>query len=164
VSLPDTRQLRQDFNNEQAELRVLSVVSPTCDHCLSGLKLVLDAIDRTPGVTVFVLWIAILDDDTTEAAGDAAESVRVDASVSHYWEEEGWPVSSRLRSVLGIGPYHPAQSAWDVHLLYQRGANWNEDAPPPPAAWAYNLLDDLCVGERLSTTVVQRWLHDWIGN
>jgi len=164
VFLPDTRQLRQDFNDEQAELRVLSVVSPTCEQCLSGLQLVLDAIDRTPGVTAFVLWIAMLDGDTPQVASAAAEGVRVDASVSHYWEEQGWPVSARLRSVLGIGPYDPTQSAWDVHLLYRRGSKWDEDAPPAPTAWAHNMLDALCAGERLSAKVVQCWLHDWIGN
>jgi hypothetical protein len=66
--------------------------------------------------------------------------------------------------VLGIGPYDPTQSAWDVHLLYRRGSKWDEDAPPAPTAWAYNMLDALCIGERLSAKVVQRWLHDWLGN
>jgi hypothetical protein len=164
VLLPDTHRLRQDFNDEQAELRLLSVASPTCDQCRAGLNLVLDTVENTPGVAAFVLWIAMLDGDTQQTANEAAVGLPVDASVSQYWEEEGWPVSARLRSVLGIGPYDPTQSAWDVHLLYLRGAAWEGDAPPPPAAWAYNLLDDLCVGERLSARVVRRWMSEWISS
>jgi hypothetical protein len=99
---------------------------------------------------------------TRQAANDTADRVAADASVSHYWEEEGWPVSSRLRTVLGIGPYDPTQSAWDIHLSYRRGVTWDGDTPPTPTAWAYNQLVDLDVGERLSTTVVQRWVREVI--
>jgi DNA-binding NtrC family response regulator len=73
-----------------------------------------------------------------------------DHTVRHYWEEDGWPVSTRVRSLLRIGPYDPTQSAWDVHLLYRLGAEWDGNTPPLPTTWAYNLTDDLCVGERLS--------------
>jgi hypothetical protein len=102
----------------------------------------------------------MLDGDTPQAARLAANDFRIDGVARHYWEEEGWPVSTRLRSVLGIGPYDATQSAWDVHLLYRTDAEWRGDEPPSPTAWAYNLLDDLCVGERLSATVVDRWLNE----
>jgi hypothetical protein len=158
MSLSDTLRLQRDFNEQHAERRVLSLVSPTCDRCLAGLRLVLDVIDDAPGISVFVLWLNMLEGDSPHAALRAAKDFTVDVVVRHYWEEEGWPLSTRVRSVLGIGPYDPTQSAWDVHLLYPRGAEWNGDDPPSPAAWAYNLLDGLCVGERLSTSVVRTWL------
>jgi hypothetical protein len=162
VSLPGTARLRRDFNDERAERRVLSLVSPTCDQCAAGLRLVLDGVAGADGAAAFVLWLNMLEGDTAQAAGRAAISFGVDGvrAVQHYWEDDGWPVSSRVRSLLGIGPYDPTQSAWDVHLLYRLGAEWNGNAPPLPAAWAHNLLDDLCVGERLSATVVRSWLAE----
>jgi hypothetical protein len=160
VCLPDTVCLRRDFNDDLSERRVLSLVSPTCDHCLAGLKLVLDAITGTSGVAVFVLWLNMLDGDTPQAARLAAEDFRIDGVARHYWEEEGWPVSTRLRSVLGIGPYDARQSAWDTHLLYRSGAEWDGDNLPSPTAWAYNSLDGLCVGQRLNATVVRAWLNE----
>jgi hypothetical protein len=65
----------------------------------------------------------MLEEDTAEEADRAATAFGVNGHgiVRHYWEEEGWPVSSRVRSALGIGPYDPTQSAWDVHLLYRLG-------------------------------------------
>jgi hypothetical protein len=136
------------------------LVSPTCEQCFAGLRLVLDVVAGADGVAVFVLWLNMLEGDTAQEADRAATAFGVDGEVMvrHYWEEEGSPVSTHVRSVLGIGPYDPTQSAWDVHLLYRLGAEWDGNAPPLPTAWAYNLVDDLCVGERLSATVVRRWL------
>ena len=69
-------------------------------------------------------------------------------------------MSTRVRTVLGIGPYDPTQSAWDVHLLYRLGAEWDGNAPPLPTAWVYNLSDHLDVGERLSASAVRGWLAE----
>jgi hypothetical protein len=160
VSLPGTVRLRRDFNDERADRRVLSLVSPTCGQCLDGLRLVLEGFSGVAGVSVFVLWLSMLEGDTPQAADRAATEFGVDGAVRHYWEEDGWPVSTYVRSVLGIGPYDPTRSAWDVHLMYRVDAEWEGDAPPVPTAWAFNLVDDLDVGERLSATVMRRWLDD----
>jgi hypothetical protein len=79
---------------------VLAVVSPTCDDCRAGLRLVRDAVGERRAVSLFVLWVGMLVGDTAEVASGAAEQVGHDTQVWHYWEEEGWPVSTRLRSVL----------------------------------------------------------------
>ena len=160
MSLPGTDGLRRDFSRERVDRRVLSLVSPTCTQCLAGLRLVLDEIADVAGVAVFVLWLAMLESDGPGAADRAANELGRDGAVRHYWEEEGWPTSTHVRAVLGIGPHDPAQSAWDVHLLYRLDAEWDGDAPPRPTAWAYNGVDDLGVGERLSASVVRRWLDD----
>jgi hypothetical protein len=121
---------------------------------------VLDVVAGADDVAVFVLWLNMLEGDTAQEAQRAAATVGVSRAVRHYWEADGWPVSTRVRSVLRIGPYDPTQSAWDVHLLYRPGAEWDGNTPPLPTAWAYNLTDDLCVGERLSATVVRRWVDE----
>jgi hypothetical protein len=158
VSLPGPDLLRQEFNDRRADLRVVSLVSPSCDQCLDGLKLVLDTVSGGgQDVTVFVLWLNIIEGDGPQAAARRAGEYGVPRSVRHYWEGDGWPVSSRARAVVGIGEYDPTQSAWDVHLLYRRGVEWDGDLPSP-TAWAYNNTDDFCVGERLNAAVIQGWL------
>jgi hypothetical protein len=143
VLLPDTQRLRSDFNNQVTERRVLAIVSPTCGDCRAGPRLVLDAVGERRTVSLFVLWTGMLAGDTAEAASSAAEQTGYDRKVWHYWEDEGWPVSTRLRAVLRIGPYDPTRSAWDVYLLYPNGPTWSGEDPPVPVAWAYNLRDDL---------------------
>jgi hypothetical protein len=138
---------------------VLAVVSPTCEACRAGLRLVRGAISDRPGVSLLVLWVGMLVDDTADAASSAANQLGSDPRVSHYWEEEGWPVSTRLRATLGLGPYDPTRSAWDVYLLYPRGVKWTSEDPPSPAEFAHNLRDHPAVGDRLDEALVRRWTN-----
>jgi hypothetical protein len=121
------------------------------------LRLVLDAVGGAQDLTVLVLWLNMIEGDGVQAAAQRADEYAVLPSVRHYWEGDGWPISSRARAVLGLGEYDPTQSAWDVHLLYGPGVEWDGDLPQPTAV-AYNTLEDLCVGERLNATVIRRWL------
>ena len=58
---------------------------------------------RVPlGPTCLVLWTAMLPGDS---AGVAAERGHSDDRCGHYWEDASWPVSTRLRPILGFGPY-----------------------------------------------------------
>ena len=157
-SLPGPDVLRKDFNERRADPRVLSLVSPTCDQCLAGLRVVVDTIGDARGITVLVLWLDMIAGDGPEAAARMSSELARNSGVKHYWEGDGWPVSSRVRSLLGIGAYDPKQSAWDVHVLYGQGIEWSGVAPPSPTAVAYNTLDDMSVGKRLSATVIRRWL------
>jgi hypothetical protein len=159
VALPDSTQLRNDFKDRRGALRVVSVVSPTCEDCLAGLGLLFEAIDGAH-VASLVLWLGMLPGDSPEAAEESAKRFAVDPPALHYWEEEGWPVSTRLRPFLGIGPHDPTRSAWDVSLLYGPGVEWCEGDPPAPDAWAYNTRGDLRGGERLSAARVRDWVRD----
>ena len=76
-----------------------------------------------------------------DSAAVAAERGRSDHRCTHYWEEEDWPVSTRLRPILGFGPYVPEMSAWDVYLLYPPAVVWTNEYPPLPSDWSHNLRD-----------------------
>ena len=43
--------------------------------------------------------------------------------------------STRLRQLLGLGPFDPKMSAWDVYLLYSPGTIWTNEGPPMPSDW-----------------------------
>jgi hypothetical protein len=122
--------------------------------------LVLATIDGTADMVGLVLWVGMLARDAPEVAEATAKRFVARPRVLHYWEEEGWPVSTRLRPVLGRGPYDPTRSAWDVYLLYGRGIQWGDGNPPVPTAWAYNTRDDLPSGARLSAALIRDWMHD----
>ena len=72
--------------------------------------------------------------DCDDAAARASEAFSGDLRFSHFWEEEGWPVSTALRPLLGFGDYEPTRSAWDVDLFYEPGVKWMHRVPPTPTA------------------------------
>ncbi len=161
VALGGTVQLKDCFNERADGLaRVLLVVSPTCADCLAGVRIVAAAAQevRATRVRLLALWTAVRPRDCEEAAARASEAFSGDSGLSHFWEEEGWPVSTALRPLLGLGDYEPTRSAWDVYLFYEPGVEWVHREPPTPTHWAHQLEPDPCVGDRLALGTVSRWL------
>jgi hypothetical protein len=149
--LADVGKLCREFNRSSENLRVLAVLSPTCPDCIAGYELV----SQMPaGPTRMVLWTAMREGDSADVA---ARLIGSDRRCSHYWETEGWPVSSRLRPVLGLGPYDPELSVWDVYLLYRPGINWTGGDPPVPSDWTHNLHEDAPRRPRISSTLLTSW-------
>jgi hypothetical protein len=56
-----------------------------------------------------------------------------DSRVSHFWDANGELVKS-YSPVLGLD----GGRAWDVYLLYNQSAEWNE-TPPKPGFWQEQL-------------------------
>lgn len=54
-----------------------------------------------------------------------------DERVMHYWDGEG-------ELVKGFAPVLAVPQAWDVYLLYDQNAEWN-DTPPKPGFWQEQL-------------------------
>jgi hypothetical protein len=161
VTLGGTTQLKNRFNEAVDDpVRLLLVVSPTCADCQAGVTLVAAAASQTgaTGVSILALWTAMRPGDSEAAAARVSEDFGQDATVSHFWEEEGWPVSTGLRPLLGLGDHDPTQSAWDVCLYYEPGVRWVDRVPPAPTEWAHNLQHDPGVGDHLSLATLARWL------
>jgi hypothetical protein len=144
--------LQRDFNQSSDTLRVLAVLSPTCSHCLEGYELLM----RMPsGPNCLVLWTAMLIGDSVDVAAEQGLS---DYRCTQFWEEAGWPVSTRLRPILGFGPYDPSKSAWDVYLLYPPGITWTvAEYPPRPTDWTHNLREHEPERSRISAALLTRW-------
>ena len=152
MSLPGTGKLRQDFNEAFSTVRLVAVLSPTCPHCLEGYHLVRR---MSAGPTCFVLWTAMLDGDSV---GTAMDQITSDQRCINYWEDEGWPVSSSLRQVLGLGPYDHRRSVWDVYLLYRPAIVWTGASPPLPSEWTHNLAEPAAPDRpRISAALLSRW-------
>jgi hypothetical protein len=89
-----------------------------------------------PGLRAYVVWTRILDEDDAAAARSAGAKL-TDSRVVQLWDG-----GAELARALGRSLAIPAREreagahgfAWDVYLLYDRGARWG-DAPPPPSFW-----------------------------
>ncbi|HZU74577.1 MAG TPA: hypothetical protein VE990_17600 [Acidimicrobiales bacterium] len=153
--------LVDDFNLFQGQNRLLAVVSPTCPGCQETARLVTDALVAHPSAPVLALflWMGILPDDNPTEAHAQAGLLGPERRLRHYWEGEGWSVSSALRPVLGIGDLDPARSAWDVCLHFPAGVRW-EDEPPIPEGWVCNTRYDPGGDSfgRISAGLLGRWL------
>jgi len=106
------------------------------------------------GPNCLVLWTAMLPGDSADVAAERGHS---DDRCAHYWEEASWPVSTRLRPVLGVGPYDPAKSAWDVYLLYAPGIMWTTEYLPPPTDWTHNLREYEPERNRITAALLTQW-------
>ncbi len=106
------------------------------------------------GPTCMVLWTAMLDGDS---AGTAAALIGSDRRCVHYWEDDGRPVSTGLRRVLGLGSDDTERSAWDVYLRYPPGIVWTDDDPPLPSDWTHNLREREPDRPRITAELLIGW-------
>jgi hypothetical protein len=151
IDLPGVERLQRDFNECSAAVRVFAVLSPTCPECLFGYELVSKVV---PTATRLVLWTAMREGDS---ASVVSALIGNDRDCTHYWEDEGWPVSTRLRPLLGLGPFDPERSAWDVYLLYAPGIIWTNEDPPMPSDWTHNLRDHNQGRPGITAALLARW-------
>jgi hypothetical protein len=92
-----------------------------------------------PALRAYVVWVPVLPDDDAVAAARAAARFAGDR-VTQYWDGArslGW----MLGQALGLPPRGRGTwgVAWDVYLVYGRGASW--DDVKKPALWMQQLDD-----------------------
>jgi hypothetical protein len=90
-------------------------------------------------VMLHVVWLPVLKGDTPQVARDSARLIRETAQVTHYWDVDR-ELSSRYRDLLRLEE-RGRTVAWDLYLIYERGARWTVD-PPMPKLWMQQLLLD----------------------
>lgn len=88
-----------------------------------------------------IAWVPILDGDTREAAAQAAGRF-VDGRARHYFDADqalGLDVGRALKIPPAKRDAGRAFGvAWDVYLVYGKGAVWSGEAPSP-AFWMHQL-------------------------
>ena len=137
--------LRTAFNNASNQVRVVSLLSPTCGECQKGQRVVQSVFTKYPNdarLRGFVVWLPMLASDSESAAGAQAGSF-VDARVAQQWDGErrsGKTVAKTLRL---------KGNAWDVYLLYAPGVTWTGEAPPAPTFWMHQLRAETGADQRV---------------
>lgn len=84
------------------------------------------------GLAVFVIWIAMMDNDKYEAARKAACKFS-DARVRQFYDPRQL-MGRALAASLG----HSDEIAWDMYFFYAADAIWGK-LPPRPEAYAHQL-------------------------
>jgi len=122
------------FNGATDSVRVVSLLSPTCGLCQSGHGVVKSIFSATDSKELrgFIAWLPMLAADDAATAATQAATFR-DPRVAEAWDGQraAGALFARMLKLKG--------TAWDVYLLYPRGARWEGDAPPPPAFWMHQL-------------------------
>ncbi len=93
-------------------------------------------------ISVTIVWIRMLPNDTLEAASMAAGAL-TDSRVRHFFDPEkqaGQAIASSLR--------WESQTARDTYLFYAPGQQW-EELPPPPVDYAHQLTNAWADRDRL---------------
>jgi len=122
--------LKEPFNLARGKVRIVAFYSPTCTHCIvnaQGLqKQVLDRFD-SPDLEVFVLWLKVSETDVPEAA-QRGTTILTDARVHHYWD----PNRALNAQLLDAITFDIQVRIYNVALLYDRDATWDNRLPRPP--------------------------------
>jgi hypothetical protein len=138
--------LRACFNAAAAVPRLVFLVSPTCEVCVSGALSSVQAALSLPAegdFRLYVLWLPVLEKDSIQAAQGMRARFPTDDRTCHFWDH-GLTVSQAYHHVLRLAQRQRRHRvAWDLFLLYRRGAAWG-DVPPVPDFWMHQLfLDDV---------------------
>ena len=134
------------FNADELLPRLLFLVSPTCEICVSGAMSAADSVlsmPRAEDFRLYILWLPVLEGDTPQAAEQVQERLPTDDRLMHFWDHD-LKLSQAFHRLLQVGRRpRPHHIAWDIFLLYGAGTVWNEE-PPMPEFWMHQLfLEDV---------------------
>jgi hypothetical protein len=147
------------FNEDVALPRLLFLVSPTCEICVTGAISAAQAVlslPRAENFRLYILWLPVLEGDTPQAAERVQVRLPADDRLRHFWDHD-LTLSRAYHQVLQLGQ-RPRRHrvAWDIFLIYGAGIVWNEN-PPMPEFWMHQLfLEDV---PELDETVLRRQLE-----
>lgn len=121
--------LRDPFNLGKGKVRILAFLSPTCSHCIANAATLQQALDKNPSkeLELHVVWVKILDTDS-RAAVDKATTVLKDARAQHYWDQNSLLNAQLLDAIM----FDVGVRMYDIFLLYDRDAVWDQRVPRPP--------------------------------
>ena len=106
---------------------------------------VLDSLDSRD-LAIFVVWEPILRPDDEPAARKAV-TLLPDDRVHHFWTTTQ-EVGTHFQPAIGL----ETEPAWDVYMVYPRGARWLGIPPPAPTTFMHQLGGRLPPDQRLDGT------------
>ncbi len=138
--------LQASFNAGLSIPRLVFLVSPTCDICVTGAQSATQAVLSLPveyDFRLYRVWLPVLETDTLQAAEDMRSPWSHETRLVDFWDAD-LVISTAYHSVLELDKrVRRHRVAWDLFLLYQAGLRW-VDRPPVPSFWMHQLfLDDV---------------------
>jgi hypothetical protein len=136
----DDQPLREEFNRDRGNVRLIFLVDPICPACLRGLADMGDDVisklrTRAP-VKVYVVFEPVIGGQAKDIP--AAAALLRSSTSRLYWNPTG-DFGQQMSHVLHYWNGHRWVYAWDTWLIYGPEAVWNDTAPPEPAFLMHQL-------------------------
>ncbi len=137
--------LRKKFNSEQGKTRIIALMSPTCEVCQSGHRIMRGVFSNLARIKLkgYLVWLPILETDKKAAAEKQAVAYSKDPQLSLYWNDDK-SLGNAFSKTLKL-----SETAWDVYLVYGPGKTWEDEIPPPPDYWMHQLLKQSGADQKL---------------
>jgi hypothetical protein len=139
AEIPDASvdQLKEAFNAASSEVRVVSVLSPTCPMCQKGHSAVKSIFSdlKSDKLRGFLVWIPMKQKDDAHMAFAQSSELKDKRVVFEGWDGKK-DIGEKFSQTLGL-----KETAWDIYLVYEPGVKWTDANPPKPTFWMHQLLD-----------------------
>ncbi|MGH8202604.1 MAG: hypothetical protein ACREVO_19925 [Steroidobacteraceae bacterium] len=136
----DNGPLREDFNRDHGDVRLVFLVDPVCPGCLRGLADMGDDLLAKLGanapVKVYVVFEPVIGGQAKDIS--AAAALLRSSTSKLYWNPTG-DFGREMSHVLHYWNGHRWVYAWDTWLIYRPDAVWSDAAPPEPAFLMHQL-------------------------
>ena len=126
--------LRETFNRDRGNIRLMFLVDPICPVCLRGMadmgNDLLSKLPKNAPVKVYVVYEPVI--------GGRAENIPAAAALlkssiaKNYWNPSG-DFGREMSHTLGYWNRNRWVYAWDTWLIYRADATWTHAGPPKPA-------------------------------
>jgi hypothetical protein len=132
--------LREDFNRDHGDVRLVFLVDPICPECLRGMADMGDDLLAKLGagapVKVYVVFEPVIGGQAKDVP--AAAALLRSPAARLYWNPTG-DFGRQMSHVLHYWNGHEWVYAWDTYLIYRPDAVWSATAPPAPAFLMHQL-------------------------
>lgn len=136
----DDRPLREDFNRDHGNVRLVFLVDPICPECLRGMADIGDDLIANLGasapVKVYVVFEPVIGGQAKDIP--AAAALLRSSTARLYWNSTG-NFGQQMSHVLHYWNGHRWVYAWDTWLIYGPDAVWSSALPPEPAFLMHQL-------------------------
>ena len=131
--LSTTEQLKQRFQQDSSNVRLIALVSPICPECRRGFADMQSVLKDIPDsrLRAYVVWLPMFPGDSRSWAQTRSDEFK-DDRLSYYWDGSKL-TGEEWNKTLGIN-----RTAWDVYFLYGSGSQW-DGAAPAPSFWMHQL-------------------------
>ena len=131
--LGDLEKLSDVFNRDKGDIRLVTLLSPSCAYCIKGYRYVRKILEEVPDprLKVYVVWEPMLSGDSRELAEQMSRKTDDPRVVHQSWDGgqisgKAWQQVLQLKGV-----------AWDVYFLYGPDATWSANGPTRPDYWEH---------------------------
>lgn len=126
--------LRETFNRDRGNIRLMFLVDPICPVCLRGMADMgddlLSKLPKNAPVKVYVVYEPAIGGG---AANIPAAAALLKSSIAkNYWNPSG-DFGREMSHTLGYRNRNRWVYAWDTWLIYPADATWTRAGPPKPA-------------------------------